>query len=346
MGTFQEMADAEAREIAAWEDRVESLIRDKGGSATAREFQRAVNVVFHNVEAGCYDRIHQEMWLSLPPVFDRVVADIQQHCQPATDRTLADVGCGTGLATELLLETPLGSRFAALLMVDTSEEMLRRCRKRAANWHRATEFIHGQIEALPDASVDAVITCSVLHHLPDLFEFCRQLARVLRRNGLYVHVHDPRRGAIHQPAVMQRMEELASYRWRRRTRFWMLPFRIARVVLNRTRRAISSDYLDDVNQRLIDAGLIKVPLTPNEIWSITDLRMGNLPYSAVDGVGSDELKSALVEFESISMHTYGYYGVLPSNLPPGFAAKERTLFAESCPDGMFIAGAWRKLNNP
>ena len=68
MGSLQDLADAESEVLAQWELRVQSLIRSKGGSVSARDFQRAINVYFHDEEASHYDDLHQEMWESLPPI--------------------------------------------------------------------------------------------------------------------------------------------------------------------------------------------------------------------------------------------------------------------------------------
>src|SRR5262249_45827760 len=138
----------------------EALIRRKGGTASAREFQQALNVLFHDIEAAHYDRLHDEMWDSLPPIFDQLARDIQDTAINGSKWELADVGCGTGLATELLLRTSLRTRISALQMVDTSAEMLKRCRARVEHWHLPTKFLCGQMDLLSETSADILITCS------------------------------------------------------------------------------------------------------------------------------------------------------------------------------------------
>jgi ubiquinone/menaquinone biosynthesis C-methylase UbiE len=287
------------------------------------------------------------MWDSRPPVFERLADDIQSTPIDGSDWRLADVGCGTGLATELLLQTTLRTRFSTLQMVDTSTEMLNRCQERAERWRLPTDFLCGQIDALPDASADILITCSVLHHIPELVGFCGHVQRVLKPRGLFIHIHDPRREAVHCEVVKRRTAKLTEARKREQSHISRLPRRILRSLTNRTNSLLRRGYLEDVNRRLIEVGIVKRRLSPPEMWSITDLRVGDLPYSATDGISIDQLAVALPDFECISVQTYGFFGVLSSNLPPMLAAEERRLFTECSGDGVFLAGVWlrRDINS-
>lgn len=97
-----------------------------------------------------------------------------------TQWTVADLGCGTGNAAELL--APLVRRVVA---VDQSPPMLQAARKRLARFPNV-EFVEGGLEAipLPPASVDAAVCLLVLHHLPDPSRACREMARIIRPGGV------------------------------------------------------------------------------------------------------------------------------------------------------------------
>jgi SAM-dependent methyltransferase len=271
---------------------------------------------------------------------------VRRVADPNARWTLADIGCGTGLATELLLRTPLRDQVSALQMVDTSSEMIGRCQARAAAWGIPVTFIHGQIDKLPNASVDFLVACSVLHHIPNLSTFCREIERVLRPGGFFLHIHDSRPDAEISPECKERVARLAASRNPPGSFQDTLPVRIYRRVFGKVRRLIHGqrvgNYLDDVNQKLIDAGLIKRGLSPQEIWSITDIRVGTLPYAASDGVGIDELAAAMPKSERISIRTYAFFGHAISVLPPEFAAEERRLIESADQSGTFLAGLWRR----
>lgn len=94
--------------------------------------------------------------------------------------TVADLGCGTGNAAELL--APVVSRVIA---VDQSEPMLTAAKKRLERFSNV-EFLRGDLEKLPiaDGSCDAAVCVLVLHHIPDPGLVCAEMARVLRPGGV------------------------------------------------------------------------------------------------------------------------------------------------------------------
>ena len=94
---------------------------------------------------------------------------------------VADVGSGIGLLTLGAVERvgTDGDVIALDISVDALEELRRRTT--APN----VSYLVGQAEVLPlaDASVDAVVTRSVLIYVDDKAEAAREFARVLRRGG-------------------------------------------------------------------------------------------------------------------------------------------------------------------
>jgi SAM-dependent methyltransferase len=95
--------------------------------------------------------------------------------------TLADVGAGTGLLTLGAVERvgPDGDVVAIDISVDVLEEL--RSQTTAPN----ISYLLGSADVLPlpDASVDAVVTRSVLIYVDDKAEAAREFARVLPRGG-------------------------------------------------------------------------------------------------------------------------------------------------------------------
>ncbi len=95
-----------------------------------------------------------------------------------SDWVVADVGCGTGNASELL--APCVER---VISIDQSEPMLEAARQRLSGVGNV-EFVRGAAEAIPlaDRSVDACVALLVLHHVPDPTTVLREMARVVRRD--------------------------------------------------------------------------------------------------------------------------------------------------------------------
>ena len=163
------------------------LMEAKGVTVEAREFHQAVNLLFHKHESLVYDSLHQEMWQSLPQQFGLLANDLLQHGRPLPESlTLLDIGCGTGLSTELLLHTPLGKRITQVDLLDTSPEMLNRCRARAQKWGIPHHLIEGQVESIQEKQYGLILTCSVLHHIPDLAAFLQTISRRQEAGGAYL----------------------------------------------------------------------------------------------------------------------------------------------------------------
>ncbi len=92
---------------------------------------------------------------------------------------VADLGCGTGNCTELLV--PWVERVVA---VDRSPEMLAGARARLENAQVCldrVDFVEAELGGLPleNGSIDAAVCMLVLHHLPDPAGALREMCRVL-----------------------------------------------------------------------------------------------------------------------------------------------------------------------
>ncbi len=94
--------------------------------------------------------------------------------------TIADLGCGTGNASELL--APFVRRVVA---VDQSGAMLKAARKRLATADNV-EFVEASLDALPMQahSIDAAVCALVLHHLDHPARALREAHRALKPGGV------------------------------------------------------------------------------------------------------------------------------------------------------------------
>jgi len=104
------------------------------------------------------------------------------------DWVVADLGCGTGNATELL-----ASHVERVVAVDQSEPMLDAAKLRLKDVGNV-QFAAGSLDKLPlrDKSVDAAVCVLVLHHLQEPVKALKEMRRVLRadRGGGVVLIVD------------------------------------------------------------------------------------------------------------------------------------------------------------
>jgi ubiquinone/menaquinone biosynthesis C-methylase UbiE len=321
------------------------LIVSKGGSVSPAEFQQTVNVVFHDVEAESYDALHDEMWASLRPVFERIAKTMRNSIQPGKKLVVADIGCGTGLSADML-HAAMGDLIDRFILVDTSSSMMAKCQLRSKHWTVPTEFHCGMIDSIPDSSVDVVLTSSVLHHIPDIAGFCSQLTRVIRGGGLFCHLQDPRNASALDRELEARRTQLQSIREEMRVEGLnrSLLSRLTKSFFVRLSRYRELSYIREVNRRLIRLGVIKKRLTPAEIWSVTDCHIGGLPFSAGDGIDTLHLQQNLPKFMPSQLFSYGFYGELRSHLPPTLQAEEDRLFADVSLQGFYLSGVWKRCD--
>jgi ubiquinone/menaquinone biosynthesis C-methylase UbiE len=100
--------------------------------------------------------------------------------QPPTGGRWLDVGCGTGIFTELICETCAP---ASVIAVDLAESQIAHARKRVT---RKVEFRIADAQQLPfpDASFDVVASALVMNFVPDRTRAMSEMRRVARPGGL------------------------------------------------------------------------------------------------------------------------------------------------------------------
>lgn len=149
------------------------LAEDTRRLAAVLDDRRTDTRAFFGRVAGEWDGVRNELF------GDRITL---QAMLPLIPRqwTVADLGCGTGNASELL--APIVKKVIA---VDQSEPMLKAAAKRLST-HKNVEFLRGELEHLPikDASVDAAVCVLVLHHIPEPQFVCNEMARILKPGGV------------------------------------------------------------------------------------------------------------------------------------------------------------------
>jgi len=98
---------------------------------------------------------------------------------------VADLGCGSGVFTDLLRRQGLDC-----VGLDLSPKLLEIGRKK----YPGVEFVEGDVEHLPfpTGSLDGVLLSGIVHHLPDPARCAAEVFRVLRPGGRFV-AFDPNR---------------------------------------------------------------------------------------------------------------------------------------------------------
>jgi 2-polyprenyl-3-methyl-5-hydroxy-6-metoxy-1,4-benzoquinol methylase len=300
------------------------------------EFQTAVNVTFHNFEAEVYDQEHSDMWESLPREFARLADDSAELAKCHRELHLLDIGCGTGLATDCMLKTVLGPKIKSVDLLDTSKIMLAKVSERAAGWGIRFSIKEGLVNSLPTSKkYSLIVTCSVLHHVPDVPNFLRSIRASQADQGIFIHLQDPNGDYLSDPEYLKRVK-LAETRK-------LLPKSVARFtpkrVFGRIYRELTGtqhdSYCEKTNRELLKAGVIETPLSVGDIYAITDIHV-------MDGVGVSvrKMRDWMPDYDLISQRSYAFFGKLSSELPARFRRLEEDLANKNALNGLHIGAAW------
>ncbi len=149
-----------------------------------------LNRRFHDeVEAQSYDT---RMGVSHDPSSVKRMIDELESVRGAALRGghVVDVGAGTG---NVAIKLALSGRFSKVSAVDISRMSLETLLVTARDLECEVETIESDMRRLPfpDGSVDYLVGCAFLHHLPDPASFMDEVKRVLRPGGTFVIVGEP-----------------------------------------------------------------------------------------------------------------------------------------------------------
>jgi hypothetical protein len=182
-----------------------------------------------------------------------------------------------------------------------------------------------------------VITCSVLHHVPDLASFLKSVAGLQAGlpGSLFLHLQDPNGDFVDDRQKVERAAEFVPI---------AIPDSVARFkparILGRLMREIKGeqgqDYVSKTNRELIRTGVISKPLSVDEIFSITDIHVRD------GGISIERMKTWLPEYELVKQRSYGFFGVLGSHLPPALRSREEQYIKNGELNGEHVGASWRR----
>lgn len=317
---------------------LKQLVDQKSKIKDLTLFHKSVNIIFHDIEANYYDKLHKEMWDSLQPVYNSLIDSLD--LQKLRKLKVLDIGCGTGLSAKMLTNTSLKNEIKKIVLLDTSSVMLEKSKYRFSKNPIEIDFFEGDIFDLKDNDFDLILVSSVLHHIPDLEFFFIEINKKLKLGGLLFHIHDPNGDAIRNKIYLDRKQVLEAY-------FKIYNKKSSVRVINKVKNLLLNtnelNYIVEVNNNLLKNNIIHTSLTPQEIWSVTDIHVEDLPYSTNNGISVNGLTKLLYNFKLKVVKSYSFFGIMPSKLPPKYALLEKDLFNANDLNGRNISCIWEKI---
>jgi ubiquinone/menaquinone biosynthesis C-methylase UbiE len=164
------------------------------------------------------------------------------------DARIADLGCGSGVFTDLLHS--LGYNSVGL---DISPKLIALGRAKYPD----VEFLEGDVEELPfpDASLDGVLLSGLVHHLPDPSRCAAEVFRALKSGGSFV-AFDPNRMNPFMYLYRDRSSPFYSSVGVTENERPVLAHQIA-AVFRQAGFKVGTDYISDLNYRYLASSRLR-----------------------------------------------------------------------------------------
>jgi SAM-dependent methyltransferase len=227
-------------------------------------------------------------------------------------------------------------------LLDTSPKMLGQAVRRSRTWNVPVSPLEGIVESLPGKgnSYDLIVTCSVLHHVPDLGAFVRAVRSLQTAGGIFIHLQDPNGDFLSDPEYRQRIAEHQPGTMSLMVRRFSPGRIVGRIYRELTGRQ-GEDYISKTNASLLRQGVIQTSLTVEELFAVTDIHVHD-----EQGISVNELQRLMPEYELLTRRSYGFFGQLASTLPPSLKRVEEQLIASRVLNGSHVSAVWRLIRQP
>jgi len=307
------------------------------------ELVRELNLLYHEIEADHYDRIHDEIWQQELPIFRELLGLAGQGLK-GSPVSLLDYGCGTSFASSQAVEVLGPSSVQELVCVDPSPSMLERSRRRLSGLIASARYV-AEVEAFRASQewlgrFDILLTNSVLHHIYEWPAVLRELLRFLKPGGHYLMGHEPSYRYYANPECQRQYDAfLRERRWRR----LLVPGNWTRFV--RRRLGLEFDLLRDTAAAAARAGLTVTPLPAQVVGELVDYHVPH-PGGArsTKGLDFEEIASHRkwgLEIEAV--RTYAFIGGLSEGtLPRKWRLVAERLSRQYPLDGACFSALWKK----
>ena len=122
------------------------------------------------------------------PFYTDINAKFLEFAKIDDQKTIVDLGCGTGGITKLLIDRLKNAKETVIYAIDHSKTAL----KTAANEIEETKnilvkFCHSEVQSLTDVikdKVDAIVYCNSIHYVPDKSDLLTKIKSKLNNKGI------------------------------------------------------------------------------------------------------------------------------------------------------------------
>jgi len=276
-----------------------------------------VNELYHDIEGSEYENKHPNIFIDEVMNWQRMGK--QFISKESKKISILDIGTGTGFV-------PLNigmflKKNDLFICSDISKNMLKISKKNILDTKFKCDFKYLKLDGkelnLKSNSLDYITLNSVLHHIPNLSTFFKEIDRLLKVDGLLIIGHEPNKAFY-----------LHKFLWNnyRFIYFLIQPkqlivlivkklklIKIARKIYHQ-KFSTHDKIIKDVNKHLLREGIIKNLLTSGQICEIVDIHSPTAGgYHKGKGIDISEiLRDYLPNFRVVYLETYNHLSKVSS----------------------------------
>lgn len=289
---------------------IDQIVAQCRSSVSLPELVRALNLLYHEVEAEHYDHNHGEIWEQELPVFRELVGLARRGLKGSRISVL-DYGCGTGFGCCQVVQVLGPSKIGELLCVDPSQSMLARCQQRISSVVPGARYIADTEAFCGDdgwvGRFDLVVTNSVLHHIFAWQDVLRRLFQFLKPEGYYLMGHEPSSRHYANPECQR---QYAAFLRERKWRRYLSLGNWKRFV--RRKLGLEVDLLRETALAAAQAGLTSSRLPGQVVSELVDYHVPHAGGArSAKGLDFEEIASdPSWGLRLVAVRTYGHMGGL------------------------------------
>jgi 2-polyprenyl-3-methyl-5-hydroxy-6-metoxy-1,4-benzoquinol methylase len=174
-------------------EKIAAFLKEQNINIPVQEFISITSNIYHKYESSSYDAKHLSIQLAVPS-WKMVVKELNDRFLNVRTANVLDFGCGTGFATEQLLNSTFKEKCNHLTCYDLSPDMVKECQTKLGTEINIS-FLSNQegLQLLIDekGKFDLIMCNAVMHHILEIEEIFTILLSLLSPNGIILIGHDP-----------------------------------------------------------------------------------------------------------------------------------------------------------
>jgi 2-polyprenyl-3-methyl-5-hydroxy-6-metoxy-1,4-benzoquinol methylase len=174
-------------------EKVADFLQNQGINMQVQEFISITSNIYHKYESRIYDERHLSIQLGKPS-WNKAIRELNSQFTNQTALNVLDFGCGTGFATEQIINSEFKFKCGHFTCYDLSPDMVKECRTKFGN-EKNFSFLSNQegLQRLIDekGKFDIIMCNAVMHHILEIEMIFPILISLLNPNGIIIIGHDP-----------------------------------------------------------------------------------------------------------------------------------------------------------